>query len=77
MTLIERLKVEHEGEWLLILVTDWDKFGAREGELFYHSKDKDDIVRKMDQVPQDKSKSYDMAVVYAGPLVPEGTGILL
>ena len=77
MPAIEQLKAEYDGEWLVILVTDWDKFGATEGELFYHSRDKDEIARKMEEVPQDKTKNYDIAVLYAGPLVPEGAGILL
>lgn len=77
MAVIEQLKAEYEGEWLIILATDWDKFSIKEGELFYHSKDKDEIVRKMRDVPKDKNKKYHMAVLYAGPLVPEGMGTLL
>ncbi|MCY4652371.1 MAG: hypothetical protein OXC95_04315 [Dehalococcoidia bacterium] len=77
MPTIEQLKAEYDGEWLIVLVTDWDKSGIIEGELFHHSNDKDEIVRKMGEIPKSKNKNYYMAVLYAGQLVPEGTGVLL
>ena len=38
MPTIEQLKAEYDGEWLAILVTASDIYGATEGELFHHSK---------------------------------------
>ncbi len=77
MPTIEQLKTEYEGEWLAILVTASDKFGATEGELFHHSKNRDDIARKVGEIPRGKRKDYDIAILYAGPPVPEDAGLAI
>ena len=48
----------------MILVTEWDKSGIKEGELFHHSKDKDEIVRKMGEIP----KEQEQELLYGGAI---------
>ena len=77
MPTIEQLKAEYDGEWLAINVTASDKFGATEGELLCHTRDRDGIWRKIKEIPRYKRKDYDLAVLYAGPLVSEGMAIAI
>ena len=72
MPTIEQLKAEYDGEWLAILVTASDIYGATEGELFHHSKDRSDIARKILEIPPHERKDYDIKICYAGPPLPEG-----
>lgn len=72
MPTIEQLKAEYEGEWLAINVTASDYYGATEGELLYHTSDRDEIWRKIGDIPRERRKDYDLAILYAGPLLAEG-----
>ena len=71
MATIEQLKAEHEGEWLAINVTAIENYEATEGELLYHTPDKDEIWRKIGDIPRERRKDYDLAILYAGPLLAE------
>ena len=72
MAAIEQLKSEHEGEWLAISVTVSDKFGAKEGELIYHSEDHEEVWGRVHEILKEKRKDCDLAIFYARPPLPEG-----
>lgn len=67
MPRIDELKAEHDGEWLVIRVTRRGPDGPEEGELVFHSADRDEAWDHVDV------SAGDMYVTYAGPPVPEGT----
>ena len=71
MPTVEQLKAEHEGEWLAINVTASENYEAIEGELLYHSSDHDEVWRKIEEIPRESRKDYDIKVCYAGPLLAE------
>ena len=72
MAAIEQLKAEYDGEWLAINVTASENYEAIEVELLYHSRDHDEVWRKIGEIPREIRKDYDIKVCYAGPLLAEG-----
>lgn len=67
MPRIDDLKTDHDGEWLVIRVTRKEDDVPVEGELVFHSEDRDEVRDHVDVA------AGDMYVTYAGPAVPEGT----
>lgn len=68
MPRIEDLKEAHAGEWLVIRVTRKEEHVPVEGELLFHSEDREVVA---DWVAEIEETLY---VTYAGPPIPEGTG---
>jgi hypothetical protein len=66
MRSIQSIKKAYEGEWLAIAVTKKGKTGPEEGELICHSKNEEEVWRR---VKGDERLVY---VTYAGPLLDEG-----
>ncbi|MBI2913170.1 MAG: hypothetical protein HYY03_04550 [Chloroflexi bacterium] len=66
---IEQLKKKHQGEWLAIVVERDAVAEPREGQLIYHSRDREVVWGK---ISEDKRRIY---VTFAGPLIEEGKGI--
>ncbi len=66
MATVQELKEAYKGEWLAIAVAKRGEAGIEEGELVHHSKDADEVWRR---IKGDKRKIY---VTYAGPPLPEG-----
>ena len=68
MLTIGELKEKHKGEQLAIEIRKEDITGLLEGEIVYHSRDRDEVWEK---IKGDKRRLY---VPYAGPLIKEGYG---
>jgi hypothetical protein len=70
---VEEIKTRYDSEW--VLLGDPDVSASREvlgGKLLFHSKDRDEVYRKLGELRPGKS-----AILYTGPQVPEGTAIIL
>lgn len=66
METIQQLKDAHKGEWLAIAVVRESEAGSEEGELVYHSRDRNDVWKR---IKGDRRKIY---VTYSGPPLDEG-----
>jgi len=69
MASIEKLKKQYHGEWLAISVLAENENGPKEGDLIFHSSDRDEVWRKIDG---DLRTIY---VTFAGPLIEEGHAV--
>lgn len=69
MTSIARLKQAYQGEWLAISIPDDGEARPEQGELVYHSADRDEVWR---QITGDQRRIY---VTYAGPLIEESHAV--
>ena len=69
---IDQIKTRHDGEWVLIgnPVTD-ESLSVLQGELLWHSKDRDGVYRKAREI-----KPSHSAILYFGHL-PKDTAIVL
>ena len=69
---IKEIEEEYKDEWVLIACKDIDEnFNVKEGEVFYHSKDKNEVYRKMLEL-----RPKDCAIEYTGK-VPEDLAVML
>ena len=67
---IEGIKEKYKDEWLLIRVIRTDELNRPiEGELIFHSKDRDEVYTKMKQV---KGHTYTL---YTGKIPKEGYAV--
>ena len=67
MAKIAELKETYHGEWLaIVLPQEGDSTTAEEGELLFHSTNRDEVWK---QTKTDVRKIY---VTYAGPALPPG-----
>lgn len=69
MSTINELKEKYKGKWLAIEIRKEDITGPLEGEIVYHSRERDRVWRK---IKGDKRRLY---VTYAGPLIEEGYAV--
>lgn len=69
MATIEQLKQKHQGEWLAISVLKEGEAGPDEGDLVYHSANRDEVWRR---IKGDPRKIY---VTYGGPALEEGYAV--
>ena len=67
---IEVLKKKYPGEWLAIEVTEERDGEPVRGRLILHSKDRDELWRKMKL-----SRDREIYVTYAGPLIEKGYAV--
>ena len=68
----EQIKTRYDGEWVLIAdpVTD-DSLSVQQGEVLWHSKDRDEIYRKAQEL-----KPAHSAILFFGSL-PKDAAIVL
>ncbi len=68
----EQIKTRYDGEWVLIgnPVTD-DSLSVQQGEVLWHSKDRDEVYRKAREL-----KPAHSAILFFGSL-PKDTAIVL
>ena len=66
MATIQQLTEAHKGEWLAIAVLRDSPSGPQDGELLYHSTDRDDVWKR---IKGDRRRVY---VTYGGPPLEEG-----
>lgn len=66
MVSIQELKEAYKGEWLAIAVVHAEGYEPQEGELIYHSKDREDVWRR---IKHDRRRIY---ITYAGAFLEEG-----
>lgn len=68
----EEILKKHRNEWVLIECKQVDEnFEVIEGEILYHSKDKDDVYKKLLEL-----RPKDYAIEYTGK-VPEDLAVML
>lgn len=67
---IESLKKKYPGEWLAIEVTEERNGEPVRGRLILHSKDRDELWRKIEL-----SREREIYVTYAGPLIEKGYAV--
>lgn len=63
---IEKIRSAYQGEWLALAVLKEETGEPRDVELVYHSKDRDQVWKR---IRGDKRRIY---VTYAGPMFEEG-----
>ncbi len=62
-----------KSEWVLVGDPETaETLEIRKGKVLWHSKDRDEVYRKAREL-----KPRHCAILYTGPLVPEGTAIIL
>ena len=66
MAKIAELKETYDGEWLAIVVTKREDHESIEGELVFHSKDRDAVWKNV------TGDTRTLFVTYAGPPLPPG-----
>lgn len=67
MAKIAQLKEDYAGEWLAIaLPQEGDGTTAEEGDLVFHSKNRDEVWKRT------KADTRKIYVTYAGPPLPPG-----
>jgi hypothetical protein len=60
-------------EWVLIVDPQTDQaLNVQSGQVFWHSKDRDEVYNKMLEAPGKR-----VAVLYTGPIPAPGTAIIL
>jgi hypothetical protein len=70
MERIEDLKERYHGEWLAIKVTRREDSQPVEGELVYHSRDRQELLQKLEL-----GRHESVYITYAGPLIEEGYAV--
>ena len=71
---IEEIEREFEGEWVLVGDPETDEFlQVVRGKVLCHSRDRDDITRRLDSLGDDEFKR--LASLYNGE-VPAGTVVM-
>jgi len=70
---LAQIQVEFKSEWILVEDPETtESLEVTRGKVLWHSKDRDEVYRKAREL-----KPRHSAILYTGPLVPEGTAIIL
>jgi hypothetical protein len=70
---LKEIKAKFDFEWILLENPETtDSLEVRSGKVLWHSKDRDEVYRIARKV-----KPRNCAILYLGPVVPEGTATAL
>jgi len=70
---VEEINSQFESEWILLEDPETtDALEVKKGKVLWHSKDRDEVYRKAMEL-----KPKHSAVLYTGPVVPEGQAVIL
>lgn len=70
---LEEIKAKFDSEWILVENPETtESLEVRSGKVLWHSKDRDEVYRKAREL-----KPRHSAILYTGPVVPEGTATAL
>lgn len=72
MSLAE-IQTQFKSEWILVEDPETtEALEVKKGKVLWHSKDRDEVYRKANEL-----KPKHSAILYTGPVVPEGTATVL